>query len=78
MKPSAERAIHAELDRHAKSLSDIIIRHPEYRAHICYALLGSAIAFCDSFGIDVEAFVAELRRREPKPDVLVPPKKGAS
>lgn len=46
----------------------------EYRAHVAHALLGSAVATADSFGIDVEAFIAALRKREPMPAVLVPPK----
>lgn len=31
------------------------------------------IAFADTFGINVEGFVADLRRAEPKPPELIPP-----
>lgn len=71
-------AVHAEERRHHDEIIRIISRWPEYRAHLAYALLGSAIATCDSFGIDVEDFLTQLRQREPKPPVLVPPSKRQS
>lgn len=68
-----EQAVLSEERRHMAAISALIGRWPAYRSHLAYALLGSAIAVCDSFGIDVDAFLLELRRREPKPSVLVPP-----
>ena len=78
MKPAAQQLVDAEALRHGRAMVDIMKRFPEYRAHLAYALLGDAIAVCDSFGCDVLAFIAELRRREPMPAVLVPPKSGQS
>ena len=78
MKPAIEHALLAEEKRHTQAISAIIGKHPEYRAQLAYALLGGAIAVCDSFGLDVQGFLDELRRREPMPAVLVPPKGGRS
>lgn len=66
-------AIYGEERRHLAEVSALVRKWPAYRSHFAFALLGSAIAVCDSFGCDVEGFLAELRRVEPKPPVLVPP-----
>lgn len=73
MKTSVEHAVHAEVARHTKAMTDLINRNPEYRSHLAYALLGSAIAVCDSYGVDTETFIAHLRATHDKPEVLVPP-----
>ena len=59
-------------------IMSIVGKWPEARVELAYALLGGAIAVCDSFGIDVQAFLDELRRREPMPAVLTPPKGSQS
>lgn len=76
--PDIERLLHAEERRHTQAILDLIGKRPEYRAHLSYVLLGGAIAVCDSFGCDVQGFLDDLRRCEPMPPVLVPPKDGAS
>lgn len=73
MKPAAERAVVHEVDRQTKAVVDIVSRWPEYRSHIAYAMLGAAVATCDTFGLDVEGWLAALRAHTPKPDALVPP-----
>ncbi len=78
MSPEAKRLFFEEEARHLRELVNIVARWPEVRAEIAIALLGSAVAACDSFGIDVEGFLVELRRHEPRPAVLVPPKSKAS
>ena len=78
MTPEAERLVYAEERRHLAAVVAIVDRFPEYRAHLCHALLASAIATCDTFGVDVEAFLRELRAREPRSAVLVPPKRVSS
>jgi hypothetical protein len=78
MKPEAEREVMREEKRHTDEVVRICGRWPEYRLHMAHALLGGAVAVCDSFGVDVERFIAELRRREPMPPVLVPPASGRS
>lgn len=78
MKPAAERAIDAAEKRHIEDVCKIVQQWPEYRAQFAHQLLGGAIAVCDSFGVDVEGFIAELRRREPMPAVLVPPRRSTS
>lgn len=50
----------------------LVNRWPNFRQHFAYGFLGHAIAIADSFGCDVEGFLAELRKREPKPPVLTP------
>ncbi len=67
------RECQAESGRQLQWFAAIVLKHPEFRRHVAFALLGSAIALADMVGIDVEAWLAELRRREPKPPILVPP-----
>lgn len=67
------QAMLVESDRHVRAVGDFIARWPEHRADLAYGLLGQAIGVCDSFGLDVEGFVANLRRSVPKPAVIVPP-----
>lgn len=64
----------AEQERSLKQLAGLISMYPEFRSHFAYGLLGSAVATCDTFGLDVEAWLVELRRTQDKPAVLVPPK----
>lgn len=72
------RQYHAEQDRHFRALVDVVAKWPEYRAHIACSMLGLAVATCDSFGVDVEGWLAQLRAQQPKPAVLVPPKEKQS
>lgn len=65
-------------DEESQRLLDIVSRHPERRFEVAESLLGGAIAVCDTFGIDAESVLREIRRREPKPAVLVPPAEGMS
>ena len=64
----------AEEKRSLDFIVGFITRYPHFRRHLGYAVLGHAVAVCDSFGCDVEAWLRELRRVEPKPPVLVPPR----
>lgn len=57
-----------------RKVAGLVQRWPNFRRHIAYAVLGQAVAVADSFGCDVEQFIADLRKRYPKPAVLVPPK----
>jgi hypothetical protein len=68
----------AEERRHMGELAALIGRFPEYRQHIACATLGAAIGTADSFGVDVEGFLAELRAKTTKPGVLVPPAEAHS
>jgi hypothetical protein len=67
-----------EEKRHLDELLKILGKHPEERMTFVYGVLGYAVAIADRLDVDVEAWLAELRRREPKPDVLVPPRRGMS
>jgi hypothetical protein len=73
-----EQAVKAEVARHCDALRDLIAKHPESVRLVCLGLLGEAVGVCDSFGVDVEEFVAKLRSTFGKPGVLVPPKSRAS
>jgi hypothetical protein len=76
--PHIEAAYRREEERHQHEIARLIDLYPAYRSHFCYGLLGGAVAVCDTFGVDVEAFVAELRERCPKPPVLTPPTRRQS
>ncbi len=67
----AERLAFEEVERHVRAMTDLVVRWPEHRLHIALGMLGSAIAFADTFGADAEAFLADLREQTVKPDVLV-------
>ncbi len=75
---AAQKDFYASEERHMAGFKALLERWPAYRAHLAFGLLGGAVAVCDSLGLDVEGFVAELRKREPKPAVLVPPKRMTS
>lgn len=74
MDPRVEAMVKSEERRHVQAIATLMQRYPEYRSHLAYALLGSAVAVCDSLGIDPIAFIRGLRDTEPLPPVLVPPK----
>lgn len=76
--PEAERLANAEASRHLAAMLEIIVKYPAYRAHLAYTLLGGALGVCDTFGVDAQKFIDDLRRTQPMPAVLVPPKDGAS
>jgi len=78
VKTVEELAFLQEEKRHLDAAMKLIDRFPAYRAKFLYGLLGGVIALCDSFGIDVEAFIVELRRRKPRPDIFVPGKERTS
>lgn len=67
-----------EQDRALREFVAIVEKWPEWREWAAYALLGSAVATCDSLGCDPEGWIAELRRKQKTgtmdiPSVLVPP-----
>jgi hypothetical protein len=76
--PHIQAAFLREQDRHQHEIARLVDEHPEYRSHFCYGLLGGAVGVCDTFGIDVEGFLVELRKRYPKPPVLNPPSRRQS
>lgn len=61
-----------ELDRNSAAVTALIVAHPDIRTSIARAFLGAAVATADTMGVDVEGFIASLRKRYQKPDVLVP------
>lgn len=65
--PELGREWLSEQERFLTAAMRILKRWPNYRQHIAYALLGSAIAFADTFGCDVERFLQEMRRTQTKP-----------
>lgn len=72
-------AMFREQDRALKAFVAIINKWPEWREWAAFALLGSAVATCDSLGCDVEGWIANLRRKQRAgeqviPDVIVPMK----
>lgn len=62
-----------EIDRASKFFVSFVERWPNFRRHAAFGLLGNAIAIADTMGLDVEGFLAELRRRHARPDVMAPP-----
>jgi hypothetical protein len=72
--PDARRELLAEERRSLGFLVGFMSRWPNFRSYVALLLLGQAVAVCDSLGCDVEGWLAELRRQEPRPDVLVPPR----
>jgi hypothetical protein len=68
------RAVIAESDRQVQWLARTMTSWPNFREHIALAALGMAVATCDSFGIDVEGWLANLRKHEPRPAALTPPR----
>jgi len=52
-------------------VQELIVARPQDAKKIAYGFLGHAIAYADTMGIDVEAFVAEIRSRFVKPSTLV-------
>lgn len=58
-----QAAVYQESKRHIGAMVDFVKRWPEYRRAIAYAFLGAMIGEADTFGCDVEAFIAQLRRQ---------------
>lgn len=58
-----------------KPLTDFITKHPEYRRHLACALLGDAIAWADSFGVDTQDFLDKLRANCGTAAELIPPQR---
>lgn len=58
-----------------KPITDFVVRHPEYRRHVACALLGDAIAWADSFGVDAQKFLDGLRENCGKAGELLPPQR---
>jgi len=74
MPPELQQALEAEEERHAKAVSALIAKWPNYRVQIASGMLGVAVAFADTFGVDAEGWLVRLREHEPKPGQLYPPK----
>jgi hypothetical protein len=68
-------AVTAEGDRHTKALANMFASWPEFRKNIALYQLGCAVGVADSMGVDVEAFLTDLRSKYAKPAVLVPPER---
>ena len=64
--------------RQMKVFVAMIDRWPNFRKHIGYALLGGAIGAADMMGCDVEGFLVNLRKREPRPTPIEPGPRSAS
>lgn len=75
--PVQERAA-LEVDRHLGALSAIILTNPEKRREVAMHALAGAVALADSMGVDVEAWLAGLRRQHARAPELVPPTKGGA
>lgn len=73
--PHIRAELDAEEKRHIEEIVRLVDKYPQFRAHFSYSLLGQAVAQCDSFGLDVEEWLAGLRKMHPKPAVLSPPKR---
>ena len=58
--------------RDAEAIVRFIGRWPNARHDVAMAMLGEAIGTADMMGIDVEGFLAHLRKTQPHPGVLVP------
>ncbi len=69
-----ERELYAEVARLTREVMRLVDQHPERRAELAYAMLGAAVAVCDSFGLSAEEWLAELRSTCTRPAILVPPK----
>lgn len=69
-----KRPLFLELDRQTRFIVDFTNRWPEERHRMAAELLGSAIGTCDTFGVDVQEVIANIRKAAPMPPVLVPPK----
>lgn len=67
-----EEAFELETQRQVRVVVALVAKWPEHRHHIA-CVLGMAVAYADSFGIDAEAFIAGLRKVGGRADELVPP-----
>lgn len=63
-----------EQERSCVAMQRLLRRWPNFRQHLVCAQLGVAIADADMMDVDVEFFLAELRKKEPKPAPFVFPK----
>lgn len=59
-------ALRAESDRRQAWFVEMREKHPERTRAMVFAFLGDAIAYADLWGCDVDAFLRELRRSEPR------------
>lgn len=64
----------AEERRHREVLVALAEKYPNYRKHVACGRLGAAIAMADMWGVDVEGFLANLRKKTVKPEALAPGK----
>jgi hypothetical protein len=69
-----EAAWIAEEERYTDACTRFITKYPEWRKHFACCMLGAAVAFCDTFGVDPLDWIIELRKHHPLPAVLNPPK----
>jgi len=73
MPPELTAEILAISDELAERFGRLILRWPNFRRHIATAELGAAIALADTFGVDVEGFLAHLRQQCGRAEQLIPP-----
>ena len=78
MPTEAHRTMWEDLDRRLDEDVDFIKRYPRWRFTYVLEVLGAAVALCDSFGVDAQAFLTKLRATEPMPPVLFPPRREPS
>jgi hypothetical protein len=75
--PKAPTELTAELreiqDEFSRRYGSLIMRWPNFRQHIACSELGAAIALADTFGVDVEAFLVNLRQHCGRAVELLPP-----
>ena len=58
-------------DGFTKAWVALVSRWPNHAKALATAFLGNAIGIADTFGVDVEGFLAQLRKTHPKPAPLV-------
>lgn len=69
MNDEAQRLFVEEEARHLAVLVGLIKRWPGLTRHFVLCLLGSAIGACDTFGVDAEQFLRDLREAQRRGDV---------
>jgi hypothetical protein len=68
-----EEKLIAALDNICDQGMVLFLANPADARNIACALLGSAIGLCDHTGLDVDGFVAHLRRTNGEPEAFIPP-----
>jgi hypothetical protein len=79
MPPELVRELERVSDDEVATFRRLIGRWRNFGKSIAIAQLGRAIATCDCLGIDVDGFIAALRKAEKRPSfVLIPDPKARS